>query len=268
LKRFPNVKRLAAAEEVEVLALWSGLGYYRRARQLRAAAVEIGRRHAGRFPRAFEALLELPGIGRYTAGAVLSMAHGVAVPAVDGNVVRVYRRMIGGSEVRLRPIEAAVALWVDPLRPGDFNQALMELGATVCTPRTPNCHSCPLQPMCRTRGEGGPATRKQAKLRYLTPRYALQQRTTRRGLVVGLVQRSPTAALMPGMWELPPHSGVGSVLGTVTHAITTSRIRAEIVAPATGRRPPAGKWMRKEEALTAPLTGLTRKVLRRFLGWG
>jgi len=267
LARFPKIQHLAAAGEADVLALWSGLGYYRRARQLRAAAIEVCRRWDGNLPSSRAALMELPGIGRYTAGAVLSLAHGLVVPAVDGNVVRVYRRLRRSPSAPLGLIENSIVPWIDDLRPGDFNQGLMELGARICTPRAPQCRACPLHAGCRTRGEGSQLAGKKPVLRRLNPRYALWQRPTRTGTAVALVQRSATATVMPGLWELPTHHGTGEVLGVVTHAITTSRIRAEIVAPSSDTPRPLAVWMHREKALAAPLTGLARKVLRRFLAW-
>src|SRR6266850_4786615 len=152
LRRFPTVQKLARAREASVLAAWSGLGYYRRARMLHAAAKVIVREHLGKLPSTAAGLRELPGIGRYTAAAIASIAFGEPVAVVDGNVERVVQRMSGE---RL-PDERLWAVASDLLvreRPGDFNQAMMELGATVCTPRTPVCLTCPVVEMCSTRGE-------------------------------------------------------------------------------------------------------------------
>jgi A/G-specific adenine glycosylase len=197
LRRFPTVEKLAAAREASVLAAWSGLGYYRRARMLHAAAKVVTREHGGRFPETTEELRELPGIGRYTAAAIASIAFGKAVAVVDGNVERVLQRLSGK---RL----AAEELWqwaddlLDPKRPGDFNQAMMELGATVCAPRAPMCLMCPVVELCAVRGEL--ATRRTAapqKKREI--HYALDCRDGK----VFLVQRARDVSLMPGMWELP-----------------------------------------------------------------
>jgi A/G-specific adenine glycosylase len=159
LGRFPSVDALALAPLDEVLALWSGLGYYRRARQLHAAARRIV--DAGEFPRTIERLLELPGVGAYTAAAVASIAFGAAVPVLDGNVERVMARQLALAQdpkraaSRARLLDAAAAL-LDPARPGDSNQALMELGATLCLPRQPRCQLCPLLPGCGAAAEGRP----------------------------------------------------------------------------------------------------------------
>src|SRR5664279_4349503 len=151
LQRLPTVQALAAAREQSVLALWSGLGYYHRARRLHQAAKVIARERDGEFPRTAEAWRELPGIGRYTAAAIASIAFGEPVAVVDGNVERVIERLFGGAEGKESAWQHAEAL-LDRARPGDFNQAMMELGATVCTPRAPQCVLCPLYTWCQSRG--------------------------------------------------------------------------------------------------------------------
>ncbi len=138
LRRFPTVKKLAAAREASVLAVWSGLGYYRRARMLHAAAKVIVRQHGGNLPPTAAALRALPGIGRYTAAAIASIAFDEPVAVVDGNVERVLQRLSGKRLAREELWEAATQL-LDVKRPGDFNQAMMELGAVMCTPRAPQC---------------------------------------------------------------------------------------------------------------------------------
>src|SRR5437868_3185227 len=152
LNKFPTVSKLAAARESSVLAAWSGLGYYRRARMLHAAARVVVRELGGKFPSSAEGLLELPGVGRYTAAAIASIAFGEPVGVVDGNVERVLQR---GSGRRLAGEDfwRAAEEWLDREHPGDFNQAMMELGATVCTPRAPACLTCPVVDLCATRGE-------------------------------------------------------------------------------------------------------------------
>ena len=155
LERFPNVHALAAASEEGVLATWSGLGYYRRARMLHRCAQQIAEQHGGSFPRNSEALLALPGIGRYTA-AIASIAFAEPVAVVDGNVERVLQRFIGINLTTTQTWRHAQALLANS-RPGDFNQAMMELGATVCVPRAPHCPMCPVRKWCVTRGEIGRA---------------------------------------------------------------------------------------------------------------
>ncbi|HEX6764302.1 MAG TPA: A/G-specific adenine glycosylase [Polyangiaceae bacterium] len=159
LHRFPTVNALARAREADVLHAWQGLGYYSRARRLHEAARAIRERHDGRLPRDRESLLGLPGVGEYSAGAVASIAFGERVPVVDGNVVRVLTRLFalrgdpGRAPLRARIWKTASEL-VAPERPGDFNQALMELGATLCTPRDPDCTRCPLRRGCLGRARG------------------------------------------------------------------------------------------------------------------
>src|SRR5581483_1631193 len=151
--KFPSVKNLAAARLTAVLAEWSGLGYYHRARNLHAAAKAIVRQFGGVFPQTAESLCELPGIGRYTAAAIASIAFNEPVAVLDGNVERVLRRLC--NRLNSNPQSwAAAQEALDHHRPGDFNQAMMELGATVCLPNEPLCVQCPIRKFCRTRGPG------------------------------------------------------------------------------------------------------------------
>jgi A/G-specific adenine glycosylase len=159
LARFPSVRALARAREDVVLEVWAGLGYYSRARNLQRAAREIVRHHAGRFPRTQEAALELPGVGRYTAAAVLSIAYGAPLAVLDGNVARVLARLgaLRGDlrqPARWKQLEDAAQQLLTPRAASAWNQALMELGATVCTPRSPACSECPLERFCRARALG------------------------------------------------------------------------------------------------------------------
>ncbi|HEV2852421.1 MAG TPA: A/G-specific adenine glycosylase [Thermoanaerobaculia bacterium] len=212
LERFPTVEDLARAEIEEVLTLWSGLGYYRRARQLHAAArrIAIAIAETGEFPSTVEGLLDLPGIGAYTAAAVASIAFGVAAPVMDGNVERVLSRCLALEEdprsgpARKKLLAAAAAL-LDPGRPGDSNQALMELGATLCSPRRPKCLLCPLRSGCRAALEGDPE-------RYPIPK--AKREGERHRLLVAVVEdrdsggvllfrRPEDSTLLAGTWELP-----------------------------------------------------------------
>lgn len=159
MARFPTVADLAAADEAEVLKLWEGLGYYSRARNLHKGAQQVMERFGGVMPDTVEKLLTISGIGPYTAGAVASIAFSRAVPAVDGNVIRVVSRVNGlresmGQTSAKKQLEALAAAMVDPNRPGDYNQAVMDLGATVCTPGTPDCAVCPLQSVCDAYAKG------------------------------------------------------------------------------------------------------------------
>src|SRR5437764_5197103 len=151
LKKFPSLRQLAAADEAEVLTVWSGLGYYRRARMLHRAAKLVVSEPYSRIPGTAAQLLTLPGIGRYTANAIASIAFGEPVAVVDGNVTRVLERILGRIIVGAEAWSAAQKL-LDPAQPGDFNQAMMELGATVCVPSIPLCSACPVKALCASRG--------------------------------------------------------------------------------------------------------------------
>ncbi|MBZ5573703.1 MAG: A/G-specific adenine glycosylase [Acidobacteriia bacterium] len=257
LKRFPTVKRLAAARESSVLAVWSGLGYYRRARMLHAAAKTIVREYAGKFPTTAADLQTLPGIGRYTAAAIASIAFNEPVAVVDGNVERVLQRL------REKPI-AGEQLWqaagdlLEENRPGDFNQALMELGATVCLPRQPKCLLCPVFGMCATRGELSRG-QKVARQRKRQVQYTLD---CRNGSIF-LVRRPKSAGLMPGMWELPETATLNGTepLFTLRHSITVTDYIVGVV-PGPAPQTAAGNWVAKPHLSKLPLTGLTRKILR------
>jgi len=293
LRRFPTVQKLAQARESSVLAAWSGLGYYRRARMLHAAAKLIARERDGKFPQTAEGLRVLPGVGRYTAAAIASIAFGEPVAVVDGNVERVLQRFLGRPLAGEEFWQEAEAL-LDRARPGDFNQALMELGATVCTPRAPACLTCPVVDLCATRGElTGVAKAPRQKKREI--HYALDHRVDRsREGKVFLVQRPSDSRLMARMWELPelanpprPHSlpfrrlakraggtrffpaptsgvqGPGpSPYLTLKHSITITDYTAQVWrVPA----PPhtTGKWIPLKSLSRIALTGLTRKILQK-----
>jgi A/G-specific adenine glycosylase len=159
LRRFPRVESLARAPQDEALKLWSGLGYYSRARNLHRAAKEIVARHGAEFPRELGAALRLPGIGRYTAAAVLSIAYDVPLAVLDGNVARVLARLgaVRGdlrAPRRWESLAAAAQQLLASEAPGDWNQALMELGETICAPQTPRCHACPVSCACRAYAQG------------------------------------------------------------------------------------------------------------------
>jgi A/G-specific adenine glycosylase len=259
LRRFPTVEKVAAARESSVLAAWSGLGYYRRARMLHAAAKVIARELHGKFPTTEEGWRELPGIGRYTGAAIASIAFGEPVAVVDGNVERVLQRVFGKTLPTSQVWQAAEDL-LDRSRPGDLNQAMMELGATVCTPRAPACLTCPVLDICATRGElAGLARASRQKKREI--HCALCCRDSQ----VFLTQRPQRASLMPGMWELPAIEAladdVKAVL-TVKHSITTTDYTVR-VWDGSSMEIPRGKWIPVSRLTRLPLTGLARKILRR-----
>ena len=255
LKRFSTVQKLAAAKEVSVLALWSGLGYYRRARNLHAAAKVITKQHAGQFPRSSTELRRLPGIGRYTAAAIASIAFGEPVAVVDGNVERVIAR-ITSRNVSGERVWAIAEQMLSREHPGDFNQAMMELGATVCLPGEPTCSECPVREFCRTRGRHA-STAKAARQHRREIAYALSQKD---GSIL-LIQRRADEQLMPGMWELPQVAPEASdePLFSVRHSITVTDYKVQVVT----RNGVEGNWVRRERLNRLPLTGLTKKILRR-----
>ena len=272
LERFPTLVALALAPVDDVLALWSGLGYYRRARMLHKAAQFVAGHHQGNLPATAEELRALPGIGSYTAAAIASIAYSERVAVVDGNVERVLCRLEGwdaeeGGAALKRKIAALAAHLVDPARPGDFNQAMMELGAVVCLPRNPQCKDCPLFQDCQTRGEHKTAARAPMLSREVG--HAL---CVRDGAVL-LERRPDQLTVMPGMWELPALREAvfleEHLRMTVRHAImqvnyyvrvrTVAEDEIEELTVDGGER----RWVAVDEAAGMPLTGLARKVLAR-----
>jgi A/G-specific adenine glycosylase len=258
LQRFPTVERLAQSREQTVLAAWSGLGYYRRARSLHAAAKEIVR---GGFPPASRQLAELPGVGRYTANAVASIAFGEPVAVVDGNVKRVLQRLLGRALSDDQCWEAAGEL-LKAERPGDFNQAMMELGALVCLPGAPLCAKCPVASLCAAQGrepERQQASRHKAVLNYMLVR--------RNGSVL-LQQRPRRSSLMPGMWELPSLTRPrpkDEPLFRLRHSITNTDYTVFVFAFAADAHPQQeGRWVRLRSVDMLPLTGLARKIIARI----
>ena len=266
LRRFPTVEKLAAARESSVLAAWSGLGYYRRARMLHAAAKVVVRELGGKLPATAEQWQELPGIGRYTAAAIASIAFAEPVAVVDGNVERVLQRLSGRRLAGEELWQAAEEL-LDGKQPGDFNQAMMELGATVCTPRAPGCLVCPVVKLCATRGEL-PVGAKPERQKKREIHYALEYRNgdgRGRDGEVFLVQRPRDASLMAGMWELPELAnghGSSEPSFTLRHSITVTDYTVRVwrtVPPELVR----GNWIPATRLGRVALTGLARKILRK-----
>jgi A/G-specific adenine glycosylase len=273
LERFPTVEALAAAAEPDVLAEWSGLGYYSRARNLLGAARQIAAR--GAFPRGYDELRQLAGIGDYTAAAVASIAFGEPRAVLDGNVLRVVARMendagdIRSAKTRER-FRAVAESWLDRGRPGAFNQALMELGATVCLPRHPLCSQCPLRGRCQALREGT-VDQLPVKLGAARPeRIEAVLLLVRRCQRILLRQRPSTERRMPGFWDLPapehlpgthPSAGIGQFRHTITHHRYTFTVK---VAHAP-KRLPAGClfcWLHPRETDSIPLSTTARKALR------
>ncbi len=288
LRRFPTIVALALAEEADVLAAWSGLGYYRRARMLHKAAQFIVRKLDGVLPSTSTELRTLPGIGEYTCAAIASIAFGESIAVVDGNVERVLLRVTGQGQNATAAGRVFVQTQAQSLVParrrsgrgnaaGDHNQAMMELGATICLPRSPLCLQCPVFSLCRTRGEH--PTLPRASQRSRKAAYLLCLRKDGTATEVLLEQRPGNASLMAGMLELPPLP-MDAVedrepLLRVRHAITNTNYYVQVFA-SQGRAdaaalraavPASGgdlQWVRTRSLLDLPLTGLARKVLQRL----
>jgi len=261
IAQFPSAERLARAREATVLAAWSGLGYYRRARALQGAAKEIVRR--GSFPRTVPDLMELPGVGRYTASAVASIAFGETVAVVDGNVKRVIGRLVNRT-TQPEVANTEKLYWetagqlLDQQSPGDFNQAMMELGALVCLPAQPLCHACPVAALCGARGPTARAerpARRKADLHYVLAR--------RNGSIL-LRQRNRQSSLMAGMWELPEIAASKErklPLLQLRHSITTTDYTVFVHDEKKTKRQ-GDRWVPLRSVDRLPLTGLTRKIIR------
>ncbi len=254
LRRFPTTQALAEARPAHVLAAWSGLGYYRRARALHAAAQTVVREHGGRLPESERELAMLPGIGRYTAAAIASTAFGRRCAVVDGNVERVLGRLLGQQLSGERVWREAQAL-LSRRRPGDFNQALMELGATVCVAAAPLCGACPLRRWCATRGKlpgTSPPARHKRQISYVL--------AVSDGRVF-LVQRDANASQMPHMWELPQAARSRAGGMKLRHSITDTDFEVTVIRGSPPHAVP-GRWIACLRLSQLPLTGLARKILR------
>ncbi len=284
MARFPTVASLAAAPLDDVLSVWSGLGYYARARNLHAAAQAVVAEHGGRLPRTSAELRELSGFGPYMAAAVASIAFGEPVAAVDGNVVRVLARLDGVRDAVDRPavrrqIEACAQALVPKGQPGDWNQALMDLGATVCTPRRPRCEACPLAAACRAYAAGATAA-----IPRRLPKRASRIEHRRIALVAKgnrvLLVRNAARGLFGGMWVLPDAAPeedlaaavrlrtgvsveVGEPAGRVRHDLTHRRLELEVVRarPVGGRLRGGSRWATPGDLRGMGLPTVVRKAL-------
>ncbi len=287
--RFPTVTALAHAPEEDVLAAWSGLGYYHRARNLQRGARHLLDHHGGEFPHTLEAALAVPGVGLYTASAVLSIVRGTPLPVVDGNVRRVLSRLFalrGPEWTKDAPYYNRAQEILDEDHPGDWNQALMELGATVCTPRKPACGACPVRDHCAARALGLQEVLPEARARRATVEVTVAAAYVEREGRVLLVRRRE-GALLGRFWEVPQTSlesrgrddlehelrerhgldvVAGALLGQARHAITFRRIRAEAYAARLRREPLADPdrftWAGPEDLSRLPMSSLTRKIIR------
>jgi A/G-specific adenine glycosylase len=267
LARFPDVASLAGAGEDEVLAAWAGLGYYSRARNLHQAARRIAA--AGAFPSDYASLRALPGVGAYTAAAVASIAFGLPYAVVDGNVLRVLARLTGepediGAAATRRRLEAVAQELLDRRRPGEFNQALMELGATVCQPRRPACTACPLERLCQARRRGLetelPRKRRPGAPTRILKTLLLIERGGR------ILLRKRHAGRLAGFWELPeagelPGARLVRQCGEFRHAITNHDYRLMVVEADLARAPDGFRWIPRAQLAGLALATTAKKAL-------
>jgi A/G-specific adenine glycosylase len=280
LERFPTVGDLARASVDDVTAAWSGLGYYRRARMLREGAIDVTTRFGGTIPRSVDDLVSIAGIGRYTAGAIASIAHDRRAPIVDGNVARIVARLFAieaplSSPVLMRAAWTHAEVLVAASKsPRDFNQGLMELGALVCTPRKPNCGVCPLRRDCAAFAAGRVDELPWPKAKQVTrelriPLYLVIDGEGR------VLMRRESGQLMQGMFHLPHGDttlltgaplriGAAEALGTFRHTVTNRRITFEVFA--VSRRPRArGReyaWIDPASLAGIPHPSYVRKALQ------
>ena len=257
LERFPTVTALAEADEGEVLKAWEGLGYYRRARNLHGAARVVRERFGGSVPGEYRELLELPGVGAYTAGAVASIAFGRPVPAVDGNVRRVFSRLFDRADPKPAWLREEAAALVDPERPGDWNQALMELGATVCTPKGPRCEACPVEPWCAARAAGTVSERPAPAMKRVVPAATIVLSVIHREDQV-LLERRAEGGLLGGRWAFPE-----ARLEMPASADPGARERANRVPRRTKERVTREAAERSARELAS---GIAREIARELIG--
>ncbi len=291
MARFPTVTALAEAPLEDVLKQWEGLGYYSRARALHRAAQVIMAEHDGELPADVEVLCSLPGIGAYTAGAIASIAFGIPAPAVDGNVRRVMARVLAWAEPDAAGLKTAVRAWLPADAPGAFTEALMELGATLCRPKSPQCLLCPWRDFCRARAVGQPEAFPVPRLRKPIPHYDVVAAFTVREDGRVLVARRRQDDMLGGLWEFPggkcedgeslPDAlrremqeemdvevAVGEELIVVEHAYTHFRITLHAFACrlAEGSPPPQCidcddfRWATPEEIAALPMSVADRKI--------
>ncbi|RMD61167.1 MAG: A/G-specific adenine glycosylase, partial [Planctomycetota bacterium] len=257
-EHFPDLQALAAAETDAVMKAWEGLGYYRRARLMHQAARQIVEKHAGRFPQRFEEIVRLPGIGRSTAGAIASICFGEAAPVLDGNVRRVLTRWHGRAMKESELWQAARAAIAQASEPGEWNQAMMELGATVCLPRKPRCDVCPVAGDCASAHQAMPDTAKAKPIvRGLHWRVHLHA-CPERG--IWLVQR-PASGIWAGLWT-PPISETDALSRAPDHIHRLSHRRLHLYLVEESAEPQGdGRWTRLD-LLPALPTGIRRLLER------
>jgi A/G-specific adenine glycosylase len=270
LERFPNIESLAAASEPDLLSCWSGLGYYSRARNIQKAA----RQTIGTFPNDYESIRALAGVGDYTAAAVASIAFGLPYAVLDGNVIRVLSRLSNNagdvaSQVTRRQLQDLADQLLDPNRPGAFNQAVMELGATVCVPKQPQCLLCPIAACCQARQQG---TENQlpVKLRKVEP--VKLERTLlviQKDEGVLMWRRPADSKKLAGFWELPephllPSVQIGVRLGEFRHSITNHDYVFCVNIAEVRRKPENFEWVSAGELQKLPLSTTSRKAMALF----
>jgi len=275
LTQFPRPAALATASDDALLSAWAGLGYYSRARNLRAAAQQIV--IAGQFPSTYQEILALPGIGPYTAAAVSSICFGIPCAVLDGNVSRVLARLtadkgdVRSSSTRTR-LQLTAQLLLNVRNPSDHNQAVMELGATICIPRDPKCKLCPVSSHCQAYSAGLvhelPIKVRRAEIRRQTRTLLV---AIRNGNIL-LWQRAQDAAMLGGFWELPephqlPEAKSAKLLQEFSHAITNHIYDFRVVLTRVRHVPPTLQWVSLEQLSALPLSTVTRKALenRSFL---
>lgn len=291
MARFPTVEALAQAPLEEVLRLWEGLGYYRRAQALHQAAQRLVADYGGNLPADPDVLRRLPGIGSYTAGAIASLAFGKRAAAVDGNVRRVMARLLAQSSLSSAAAEEAVLRILPEDRAGAFNEALMELGALICRPRAPRCDLCPWRAHCQAYATGEPEAYPQARASRALPHYDVVAAVTRREDGRILVAQRPREAMLGGLWEFPggkcevgeslPDAlrrelqeelaievDVGERIAVVPHAYTHFRITLHAFLCRLLRGEPRclacadWRWVTVEELRTLPMAVTDRKIAR------
>lgn len=269
LARYPRVEDLAAAPESDVLAMWAGLGYYSRARNMHAAAKQVAA--AGGFPGSHAGIRALKGVGDYTAAAIASLSFGLPHAVLDGNVMRVLTRLdadagdIKSPAVKKR-LQARANALLDPGRPGEFNQAIMELGAIVCVPADPRCLICPVRDGCVAFRQG---RQREFPVKLRDNRVVEVEESLlviERGGKLLLWRRPADSTRMAGFWELPearqlPDAEAGARLGVFRHSITIHRFEIRVFEASIGEPPEGFVWIAKKELETLPLSTMTRKAL-------
>ncbi len=299
MQRFPTIAALAAANQQDVLAAWEGLGYYSRARNLHKAAQVVVAQHGSELPADVGALRRLPGVGRYTAGAIASLAFGLDEPALDGNIRRVLARLFD-VDVPARSAEGERRLWelaarhLPPGQAAAYNQALMDLGATICTPRLPDCRRCPVADGCRARLLGLQEQRPVLDEKHRQPHFTVTAAVIHQQGRVLIAQR-PAHGLLGGMWEFPGGKlqpgedlasclkreileelgvpvSVGGWLGVYRHAYTHFRVtlHAFECALENGSQPQANehtelRWVAPAELTDYPMGKIDRKIASQII---